>query len=209
MGLSDRFLAAVYDRATAAVERKWLGECRRELLGGVTGRVLEIGAGTGANFQYYPPQARVTAIEPSVHFFKRALEKRSTARAEIELRAANAHALPFAADTFDVVVATLVFCTIPDPPRALSEIRRVARDQAPLLLIEHVRASTPGARFIQQVWNPCQQALAGGCHVNRDTEAAIRAAGFRVDEVRNLNAKLIVLPHVLIRAINTKSVVTS
>ncbi|MFQ6030791.1 MAG: class I SAM-dependent methyltransferase, partial [Dehalococcoidia bacterium] len=108
MGISDRFQAAVYDRITASAERKWLGETRREVIGGLTGKILEIGAGTGANFQYYSPQAQVTAIEPSIHFFKRAQVKLASAQAQIELQEANAHALPFADDTFDAVVATLV-----------------------------------------------------------------------------------------------------
>lgn len=209
MGLSDRFQAALYDRVTAPIERKWLGDIRRELISGLTGRVLEIGAGTGANFQYYSPQAQVTATEPSLHFFKRALAKLPSAQARIELQEANAHALPFDADAFDAVVATLVFCTIPDPRRALDEIRRVAKDQAPLVLVEHVQAKTSGRRLIQNLWNPCQKVLAGGCNVNRDTEATLRAAGFRIDEVRELPTEMMVLPHLLIRAINTKFVAAS
>ncbi|MFQ6029093.1 MAG: hypothetical protein ACE5Q6_16565, partial [Dehalococcoidia bacterium] len=102
-----------------------------------------------------------------------------------------------------------VFCTIPDPLLALNEIRRVARDQAPLVMIEHVRAKTPGRRLMQNIWNPCQNIVAGGCNVNRDTEATIQAAGFRIDEVREIITELLVLPHLLIRASNTKSVVAS
>jgi SAM-dependent methyltransferase len=204
MGLLDRPFAALCDTLTAPAERRWLGEARRQLLSGLAGRVLEIGAGTGANFPYYPPQTQVTAIEPSTHFLKRARAKIATAQASIELEAADAQALPFAEDYFDAAVATLVFCTIPDPMKALAEVKRVTRGGAPLLMIEHVKAKTPGAQLMQNLWNPCQNFIAGGCNVNRDTEAAVRAAGFQVVEVRELITELFLWPQVLIRATNPK-----
>ncbi|MEK7814705.1 MAG: class I SAM-dependent methyltransferase [Chloroflexota bacterium] len=204
MGLRDRALAALYDRMTAPAERRWLGEARRHLLGGLAGRVLEIGAGTGANFRYYPPHVQVTAIEPSSHFLRRAKLKLAEAQATIELRQADAQALPFGDDAFDAAVATLVFCTVPDPLRALAEVRRVTVAGAPLLLIEHVRARTAGRRLMQNVWNPCQKILAGGCQVNRDTEATVRAAGFRVEEVEELAVEWGLMPSILVRATNGK-----
>src|ERR687893_262947 len=174
MPLPDRLLAALYDRLLSPSEQRWLGEARRQLLSGLAGRVLEIGAGTGANFQHYRPQAQAIAIEPSVHFLKRARAKIATARACIALTEADAHILPFANDTFDAAVATLVFCTIPDPMKALAEVKRVTRGGAPLLMIEHVKARTTGAQLLQNLWNPCQNFIAGGCNVNRDTEAMVR-----------------------------------
>jgi ubiquinone/menaquinone biosynthesis C-methylase UbiE len=204
MALLDRPFAAVYDRITAASEQKWLGEARRQMLDGLTGKILEIGAGTGANFQYYSPRAQVTAIEPSQHFLKRARAKAASAQASIELKEANAQELPFDDDTFDAAVATLVFCTIPDPIKALAEIQRVTRAGAPLLMIEHVQASTPGKRLLLNLWNPCQKFVAGGCNVNRDTEATVRAAGWQVDEVRVLTVEMGISPQLLIRATNVK-----
>jgi hypothetical protein len=97
-----------------------------------------------------------------------------------------------------------VFCTIPDPLRALAEIRRVTVAGAPLLLIEHVRARTAGRRLLQNVGNPCQKILAGGCHLNRDTEATVRAAGFRVEEVEELAVEWGLMPSILVRASNDK-----
>ena len=204
MGLLSRTHAALYDRVTAAAERRWLGEARRHLLSSLAGRVLEIGAGTGANFRYYPPHVQVTAIEPSPHFLRRARMKLGEAQATIELRQADAQALPFGDDAFDAAVATLVFCTIPDPLRALAEVRRVTLAGAPLLLIEHVRARTAGRRLLQNVGNPCQKILAGGCHLNRDTEATVRAAGFRVEEVEELAVEWGLMPSILVRATNGK-----
>jgi ubiquinone/menaquinone biosynthesis C-methylase UbiE len=174
------------------------------LLSGLGGRVLEIGAGTGANFQHYPPQVQVTAIEPSVHFLKRGRAKIDAVQARIELVEVDAQALPFTDDTFDAAVATLVFCTIHDPMKALAEVKRVTRGGAPLLMIEHVKAKTAGVQLLQNLWNPCQNFVAGGCNVYRDTEAMVRAAGFRVEETRELITELLLWPQIMIRATKPK-----
>jgi len=205
MRVLDRPFAFLYDGIMAATERRWLGEARRRLLKGQTGRVLEIGAGTGANFQYYPPQARVVAVDPSPHFLSRARPKLAAAPASIDLLQADAQELPFQDDSFNAAVATLVFCTIPDPRQALAEVRRVTTAGAPLLLIEHVQAGTPGKRLLLNFWNPCQRFIAGGCNVNRDTEATVRAAGFRVDEVRVLAVEAGLAPQILLRASNAEA----
>ena len=204
MGILDRPFAAVYDRAIASMETKWLGAARRQMLAGVTGNVLEVGAGTGANFQYYSAQAKVTATEFSKYFIKRAAAKITGASAEITLQEADAENLPFADDTFDAAVGTLVFCSVHDQMKALSEVRRVTKPGASLLMIEHVQADTPGKRMILNLWNPCQKVLAGGCNLNRDTRAAVVAAGFKIDEVRTLMVESGLSPHVLIRATNAK-----
>ena len=179
-----------------------MGDARRRLLADLKGDVLEIGAGTGVNVQYYQPQARVTAIEPSPNFSKRAKTKLAGAQADINLRQANAQHLPFDDDTFDAAVTTLVFCTIPDPMAALAEIHRVTKPGAPLLLIEHVRAHSSIKRFILNLWGPCHKTLFAGCHLNRDTEANVRNAGFKVEEVRQLALELGMVPVILIRAAN-------
>ena len=206
MGLLERPFAALYDRINAPAEKKWLGEARQQMLKGLTGKILEIGAGTGANFQYYPPQAQVTAIEPSEHFLKRARAKLAQAQANIELQEADAQDLPFEDNTFDAAVATLVFCTIPDPLKALTEIKRVTRPNAPLLMIEHVQADTPGKQMLLNLWNPCQKFIAGGCNVNRDTAAIVASAGFRIEKVHTLTIELGISPQLFIRATNIKDV---
>lgn len=198
----DRPLAAVYDKLSADQERRWMGDARRRMLADLTGDVLEIGAGTGANFQYYPAQTRVTAIEPSPNFSKRAEAKLPNAQATVELRQADAQQLPFGDDSFDGAVATLVFCTIPDPMTALAEVHRVIKPGAPLLLIEHVRAQSAGKRFILSLWAPCHKTLFVGCHLNRDTEANVRSAGFQVEEVSQIAMEMGMVPVILIRATN-------
>jgi len=202
--LFDRPLAAVYDKLSADQERRWMGDARRGLLEGLSGEVLEIGASTGVNFQYYPPLARVTAIEPSPNFSKRAQTKLAGAQAAVELKQADAQHLPFDDDTFDAAVATLVFCTIPDPMAALAEVYRVTKPGAPLLLIEHVRAPTSIKRSILRLWAPCHKILFVGCRLNRDTEANVKDAGFQVQEVRRLASEAGLVPIILIRATNPK-----
>jgi ubiquinone/menaquinone biosynthesis C-methylase UbiE len=200
MGILKRPFAATYDRLMARGERAWLSEARRDLLADLQGHVLELGAGTGADFEHYPPGVTLVATEPSVHMLKRARSKAASARATIELREADAQALPFEDDTFDAVVATLVFCTIPDPHRALAEVRRVASAGAPLQLIEHVHAETPVKRLILDAWSPAQQLIGQGCHPNRETVQAVVAAGFAVEDVRELAVEFGLVRTLMVRA---------
>jgi SAM-dependent methyltransferase len=176
MGLWSRVLAAAYDPFTARTERSGLGAAREELLQHVRGRVLEIGAGTGANVAHYPRGADVTYTEPDPH-----MAKRLRARG-VEVVAARADALPFADDSFDTVVATLVFCTVPDVGLALREVRRVLAPGGQLLFLEHVRArrGTKLERWQDRLERPWQ-AFAGGCHCNRDFAGALDAESFVVD----------------------------
>ena len=174
-----RWFAAIYDRMMRMQERGRLGERRHELLAGLRGDVLEIGAGTGANFAHYPAGVRVTAVEPDAYMLKRARKRLALtpAAAAIEVRQAPAERLPFDDASFDTVVSTLVLCTVTDVPAALAEIRRVLRPGGELLLLEHVRGDGflgHAQDAIRPVWSWCS----AGCQPNRRTEDAIRAAGF-------------------------------
>ena len=200
MGILERPFAATYDRLMSRGEGAWMGQARRELLAGLQGHVLELGAGTGANFEHYPSDVTVVATEPSAHMLKRARPKAASARAPIELREADAQALPFEDDTFDAVVATLVFCTIPEPDKALAEVRRVAKPGTPFLLIEHVHAETPVKRLILNAWSPVQQLIGQGCHPNRETVKAVAAAGFVVEEVREVALEFGLVRMLMVRA---------
>ena len=203
MGILERPFAALYDKIIQSTETKWLRAARQNMLQGLTGQILEIGAGTGANFTHYSLQARVTAIEPSNHFFKRAQSKLADTSANIQLENANAENLPFKDNAFDTTIATLVFCTIHNPMKALAEVRRVTKPEGQLLLIEHVQANTPIKRLLINLWNPAQQFLAGGCNLNRDTKSNVTNAGFRIEETQLL-ATEIGSPHLYIRATNLK-----
>ena len=200
MGLLSRPFAAIYDKLMGGSERRWLGDARRQLLVGLQGYVLEVGAGTGANFPFYPPQATVVATEPSQHMLRRAAEKAAAAQAHIETKLADAQDLPFPDRTFDAVVATLVFCTVPDPLKALNEARRVAKPGAPVLMIEHVHAETPVKRLLLSAWTPAQQVIGQGCHLNRETPKSVTSAGLHLEEVRTLTTEMGLVPFVQILA---------
>jgi ubiquinone/menaquinone biosynthesis C-methylase UbiE len=159
-----------------------MGARRERLLSEARGVVLEIGGGTGANLSYYGDVDRVTVVEPDPFMRKRIGPKSLAARVPVEVSAAGAEALPFSDGSFDTVVSTLVLCTVPDQGSALREIRRVLRQEGRLLFIEHVRASGSMARWEDRI-DPIRRRLIAGCHLNRDTVAAMREAGFEIEAI--------------------------
>ncbi|MEX2246752.1 MAG: class I SAM-dependent methyltransferase [Dehalococcoidia bacterium] len=174
----------MYDRFMARTERRVLGAKRRELLAGIRGDVLEIGAGTGANFAHYPPEARVTATDPDPYMLRRAESKRTSAI--VDLREAPAEKLPFPDASFDAVVCTISLCTVQDQRASLGEIRRVLRPGGEYRFIEHVRPEGLFGRLLDVV-QPVYGWVSAGCHANRRTEQAMRDAGFgiaRIDHFR-------------------------
>lgn len=182
-----RWFAALYDRLMASAERGFLRQVRQEVVGGARGRVLEIGAGTGANFPYYHDGAEVVALEPDPYMLRRARRRLRELGKRIDLQQAPAEELPFADASFDAVVATLVLCTVRDPHRALTEIRRVLKPGGEYRFFEHVRFDHPLGAFWQDLVTPLWRWLGGGCHPNRDTARAIRESGFEILELRRTN----------------------
>ena len=178
-----KWFAAIYDKMLASEEKKFLGAIRAEMLKDVTGEVLEIGAGTGANFQYYPGGAHVIAIEPDPFMLERA-RKRAVGASNIELRQAAAEELPFPDASFDFVIDTLVLCSVRDPRKALAEIKRVLKPGGELRLYEHVRYQNPIGALSQDIISPVWQWFGAGCHPNRDTGRLLREAGFEVTSER-------------------------
>jgi len=179
-----RAFSAVYDRAFEATEEAGLRRMRGELLAGAGGRVLELGAGTGANLELYPDAVEsLTLTEPDPHMTRRLRQKLADSGRTAEVVEAPAEDLPFPDDSFDSAVVTLVLCTVPDQDAALEEIHRVLKADGQLLFLEHVRAADPGlARWQDRLELPWRF-LGDGCHCNRDTVAAISAAGFQLGDV--------------------------
>lgn len=179
-----RLFSAFYDRGFEATEEAGLREMRHELLAGARGRVLELGAGTGLNLQHYPEAIRsLTLVEPDPHMTKQLRQK--LAPGEAELVEAPAERLPFDDDSFDTVVVTLVLCTVPDQAGALAEIARVLKPDGQLLFLEHVRSRNPKLAKWQDRLETPWRFLGDGCHCNRDTAAAIDAAGFELAEIEH------------------------
>ena len=181
MGLGGWLFACVYDRLTAGAEAAGLGAHRERLLGGATGRVLEIGAGTGANLVFYNDGvATITLTEPETPMARRLARRIREQQRRVALVQAPAEALPFADARFDTVVSTLVLCTVVDQARALSEIRRVLRPGGHLLFLEHVRSEELRLAAWQDRLNGLNRIMAHGCNCNRSTLDAIRAADFDI-----------------------------
>lgn len=177
-----RWFAATYDLITKPGEKR-LGKLRRDLLADLQGDVLEIGAGTGANFEHYPPSVRVLALEPDPHMLKRAQKRLlELGRIDIDVQLAPAEQLPVDDSSFDAVVATLVLCTVRDQTRALAEARRVLRPGGELRFIEHVRGEAMLGR-VQDVVQPAWGWFAADCHLNRRTESVLRDAGFDITSI--------------------------
>lgn len=177
-------MAALYDPIVSPLDPLGVRQLRRWAVSGARGRVLEIGVGTGLNLQYYREAETVHAIDPDDASLKRALARPCADNpADVTLYAAIAESLPFPDASFDNVVGTLVFCTIPDPARALAEVRRVLKPGGRFRIAEHVRTPNRIVAAAQDAVTPAWKRIAGGCHLNRDTLALVRAAGFNVTGV--------------------------
>ncbi len=180
---SHQWFAAVYDRLMARAERSYMKGVRQEIVGGAGGRILEIGAGTGSSFPYYPDDVEVVATEPDPFMLRRAERRAREIGRSIELRQAPAEALPFEDGSFDTAVSTLVLCTVTDSAKALSEIMRVLKPEGQLRFYEHVRYEYAFGALWQDLVTPAWRWFAAGCHPNRDTAGAIRNAGFSIQEL--------------------------
>lgn len=181
-----RGFSAIYDRLFKASEEAGLRRMRADLVAAAKGRVLELGAGTGANVELYPESvAELVLVEPDPHMTKRLREKLAEWGRDAEVVEASAERLPFEDSSFDTAVVTLVLCTVPNPEAALAEIDRVLKPGGQLLFIEHVRSERPGlARWQDRLERPWRF-LGDGCHCNRDTVATIDASPLTLGEVEH------------------------
>ncbi|WP_153456349.1 class I SAM-dependent methyltransferase [Streptomyces smaragdinus] len=181
-----RFFASV---AAPALTKAGVTRYRRRLVEGLSGEVIEIGAGNGLNFPHYPPEvSRVLAVEPEPRLRAAAGQAALDAPVPVDVVGGLAERIPAEDGRFDAAVACLTLCSVTDQAAALGELYRVLRPGGRLCFFEHVRAGTPGMRRVQRVldatiWPP----LMGGCHTGRDTEAAIEAAGFRLEELEEFD----------------------
>jgi ubiquinone/menaquinone biosynthesis C-methylase UbiE len=150
---------------------------RRDLAEHARGRILEVGCGTGQMLPLYPDAAEVVGFDPN----RASLDRARRRRPDAGLLVADAQAMPFPDSAFDTVVSGLVFCSVPDPARGLAEIRRVLKPDGQLLMLEHVHARNRIGRWLLDTLQPPWTRFTGGCHPNRDTEAAVERAGFEID----------------------------
>ena len=152
---------------------------------GLKGRVVEVGAGNGLNFAHYPPEvAEVVAVEPEPYLRRLAEAAGKSSTVRVTVVEGVADALPVEDSSADAVVCSLVLCSVPDQSRALAEARRVLRPGGELRFYEHVIDESPRFARFQHMVDVVHPYVSGGCHVTRDTLAAIEAAGFEVVSVR-------------------------
>ena len=158
---------------------------RAEACAGLTGRVLEIGFGSGMNTPFYPPELiSVAAVEPSDLGWEMSAGRRAAAGIPIERVGLDGQRLEAADAAYHSVLVTFSLCTIPDPAAALAEARRVLLPGGSLHFLEHGLAPTERVRRWQRRMEPFQRRIAGGCHLTRDVPALVEAAGFEVAELR-------------------------
>ena len=159
-----------------------LADYRQQTIGAARGLVLEIGVGSGLNLPLYGAAAdRVCGIDPSPELLARARERIAAARVPVSLIRASAEQLPFGDAAFDTLVMTWTLCSIPNPGAALNEMRRVLKPGGSLLFVEHGLSPEPRITRWQHRLTPCWKHIGGGCHLDRNMDALIRAAGFRMD----------------------------
>jgi ubiquinone/menaquinone biosynthesis C-methylase UbiE len=199
--------ARLYERLSVNEDRRGAGEHRRELLAGLSGRVIEVGAGNGLNFARYPDGVtEVVAVEPEPRLRASAESRRDEAHVPVTVVDAVADRLPAEDASFDAGVASLVLCTVPDVDAALAELRRVIRPGGELRFYEHVVSRRPAAARVQRALDATiYPHLSGGCHLARDTTAAIERAGFEIQSSRRFpfgpSARGPQVAHILGRAI--------
>ena len=168
-----------YDFFMDPVEAKFLHTLRKDLLSKASGKILEIGSGTGVNFQYYNDN-EVVAIEPDDKLRKESFKKAEGKN--IKIISGDAENLEFQDNEFDTVVVTLVLCTIPDYKKSLLEIKRVCRPGGKILVLEHIRHENKALAFIQDVLTPIWKKIALGCHLNRPTVEVIEEYNFQIEK---------------------------
>ncbi len=180
-------IAPIYELLDLPLEFFFFRKWRKESLSGLSGKVLEVGVGTGRNLKYYPAGCRVIGIDKSAGMLQKAWEKAEGMK-NITLYPMDAEHLEFPDNSFDYVVATFVLCTIPDPVKALREMRRVLKPSGELIALEHVHSDYLFIDFIEHLINPVLFFLLGD-HTTRHTVKNIEKAGFTIKDTRKLAFK--------------------
>jgi len=181
-------IAPVYDFMESLVERSRYSGWRQLLWSKVEGQIiLEVGVGTGKNFPFYPLGLDMTAIDFSEKMLDRAREKAKKQDIEIALRQMDVQNLSFEDDTFDTIVSTFVFCSVPDPIKGLKEIKRVCKPDGKVLLLEHVLSANRFLAFLMNIVNPLVVRTMGP-HINRKTVENVSISGLKLEKVTDLAA---------------------
>lgn len=193
VGLYKRLFARYYDSVQEDYET-YIAPRKRSMFASVSGTVIEIGPGTGANLAYLPRGCRWIGIEPNRYMHESLSRRAAQAGIEAEFRVGSAERIELPDEMADVAVSTLVLCSVRDPARTLAEIRRVLRPGGRFLFIEHVIGKSRGLRIAQWFMRPAWYAFGDGCRTNRDIGRAIREAGFESASIEEFRAPSPPLP---------------
>jgi len=184
MGLWARYVLPVL--VEKACRSSAILEERQRWVPRAHGQVLELGVGSGLNLAFYDPARveHVTGIDPSPALLARAAQRVGAVPVPVELVTCSAEKLPFPDATFDSALVTYSLCSVAEPALALAEVRRVLRPGGELIFVEHGLASDVGTQRWQHRLTPLWRRVGGGCHLDRDLPAILRAAGYRLDELK-------------------------
>ena len=177
MTISQKLFANSYDLLNTLVEWR-ISSYRRSTAGQASGRVLDIGFGTGSNLKYYPDSVNITALEPNPYMFKKIRDRSSKAYKDINVFQGYGENMPFKDEIFDTVVVTLVLCMVSDVEKVVSEITRVLKPGGRFYFYEHVSSKSYLGKHFQSFLNPFWSFITTGCNLTRDTEKIIKEAGF-------------------------------
>ena len=179
----DRILPHIIN---LAMSTKAIKAERRRCLEPVAGVVLEVGFGSGLNLPFYPASVtKLVGVDPSAISARLARTRIEAAPFPVEIIGLSAEKLPMGDGSVDAIVSTFTLCTIPDAAGALREMRRVLKPGGRLHFVEHGRADDPRVAGWQQRLNGIQQALFGGCNLNRPISALVGLAGFEIEQLEN------------------------
>jgi len=181
-------IAPLYDLMEALIERSRYSKWRELLWSKVEDiNVLEVGVGTGKNFPYYPEAAEITAVDFSDKMLKHAKDRASKQKVKVRLQQMDVQNLQFEDDTFDTVVASFVFCSVPNPVRGLMEVERVCKPGGKVVLLEHVLSANRIVAWLMNLANPLVVRITGA-NINRRTVGNVSKSGLVVEQVTDLRA---------------------
>lgn len=171
-------MAPYFDGLEGVLEGLFFRQWRKALWNKVKGEhILEVGVGTGKNFPYYPSNTRITALDFSEKMLERAKIKQIRSNVLVELELMDVESLCYADNSFDTVIATFVFCSVPQPHKGLQELYRVCKPSGQVLLLEHVLSSRPMMARMMNLMNPVIASVFGA-NINRQTVKSVQACGF-------------------------------
>ncbi len=197
-GLTSRLNAWLLHKGSERYNKK-VDERKRKLFSALSGRVLEIGPGTGANLEYYPENISLIGLEPNPFMQNYLKERAEELYQKIEIITGTAENIPLTDESVDFVVSTLVLCSVDDIYEALAEIKRVLKPGGRFLFMEHVAAPRKNLlRNTQHLIEPLWKRMADGCHPDRETWKAIESTGFKNVEIEHFRLSLpVVSPHII------------